>query len=147
MKNIYKREPIYRELPSNYYELDAIAYENLNSFKGLQIYDNPLIADSNSTYSCKNVYLDEHANLTIRPAFQHLSNDPLYSMYTDISGYKVTQSPDNNGVRLYNPDGLLSDVLGGTGRNIVVAENNGTYVFMNNINGNLQLLKVVNGKL
>lgn len=68
MKQIYKRQPRQYNLPNNYDDLDAVNYHNLNGFKGLQVYDNPLVADANSTYDCKNVYVDEHGNLTIRPA-------------------------------------------------------------------------------
>lgn len=74
MKHIYKREPLQRSLPSNYSKLDAVNYLNLSGFKGLQVYDNPLIAEQQSTYSCKNVYVDEHGNLTLRPALMPVSD-------------------------------------------------------------------------
>jgi hypothetical protein len=76
MKEIYKRQPVERSLPSGYQNLDAINYSNLSNFKGLQAYDNPLIAEKNSTHSCKNVYVDEHGNLTVRPALTPVVEEP-----------------------------------------------------------------------
>ena len=67
MNNIYRREPIQHKLPADYNKLDNIQYFNINNVAGLQVYDNPLAADQNSTYNCKNVYRDELGNLTIRP--------------------------------------------------------------------------------
>lgn len=80
MKQIYKRQPVQHDLPTNYDDLDAINYNNISNFKGLQVYDNPLIADQESTYSCKNVYVDEHGNLTIRPALVPVSSDSSRSI-------------------------------------------------------------------
>lgn len=80
MKQIYKRQPIQHDLPANYDDLDAINYNNISNFKGLQVYDNPLIADQESTYSCKNVYVDEHGNLTVRPALVPVGADPSRSI-------------------------------------------------------------------
>lgn len=80
MKQIYKRQPVQHDLPTNYDDLDAINYNNISNFKGLQVYDNPLIADQESTYSCKNVYVDEHGNLTVRPALVPVSSDSSRSI-------------------------------------------------------------------
>lgn len=88
MANIYKREPIRRELPANYSDLDAVGYVNLNNFKGLQVYDNPMIAEQSSTYSGKNVYVDEHSNLTIRPALQYIKTTDRWR-YTASNGTNI----------------------------------------------------------
>lgn len=89
MADIYKREPIRRELPSNYGELDAVNYLNLNNFKGLQVYDNPMIAEQNSTYSAKNIYVDEHSNLTVRPALQYVETRNRWE-YETSNGITLT---------------------------------------------------------
>ena len=80
MKRIYKRQPVQHDLPPNYDDLDAINYNNISNFKGLQVYDNPLIADQASTYACKNVYVDEHGNLTVRPSLVPLNEDSTRSI-------------------------------------------------------------------
>lgn len=80
MKQIYKRQPVQHDLPPNYDDLDAINYNNISNFKGLQVYDNPLIADQASTYACKNVYVDEHGNLTVRPSLVPLNEDSTRSI-------------------------------------------------------------------
>lgn len=64
---IYKRQPIQHKLPSNWQDTDAESNFNIVNFKGLQSYDNPLLAELQSTYNCKNVYVDENGSLTVRP--------------------------------------------------------------------------------
>lgn len=99
MKQIYKRQPIQHDLPTNYDDLDAINYNNISNFKGLQVYDNPLIADQESTYSCKNVYVDEHGNLTVRPALVPVGADSSRSIiwyYTFNDGSTVQLKSSEN---------------------------------------------------
>ena len=60
-----------RKLPSGY--TDTTDYLNLAGIKGLQIVDNPLAAEQNSTYDCENVYTDDFGNLTVRPALRQIN--------------------------------------------------------------------------
>ncbi|MBR4889688.1 MAG: hypothetical protein IKU15_00325 [Clostridia bacterium] len=90
--NIYRRQPIVRKLPSGYSGLEALGYINLNNIKGLQIYDNLLLAEQNATYSCKNVYTDELGNLTVRPRLLYSVARPnveWYYQYGDNALFKV----------------------------------------------------------
>lgn len=85
---IFKKEPITHKLPTYYDDLEALGYINLNDIEGLRIYDNPLVAEQNSTYSCKNVYKDELGNLTVRPSLQfNRTSVPCkwYYTFTDIN--------------------------------------------------------------
>lgn len=96
MNNIYRRQPVVHQLPSDYSDLDNIKYLNLNNIQGLQIYDNPIAAEQNSTYSCKNTYRDELGNLTVRPeiwyntAKSNIQLDTLMHWYFDTQyGKKI----------------------------------------------------------
>lgn len=73
--NPYKRNMFTRKLPAYYGDTDAIDYLSLMGIKGLQIFDNPLAAEQNSSYSAKNVYQDDLGNLTVRPALRYVSGD------------------------------------------------------------------------
>lgn len=80
---IYKRQPQFHSLPSNTNKLDAENQYLLSDFKGLQVFDNPLIADLKSTYECKNVYVDETKTLTVRPAIHYVdANTNLKFIHT-----------------------------------------------------------------
>lgn len=134
MKNIYKREPIQRSLPSNYDDLDAVSYHNLNAFKGLQVYDNPLIADKDSTYDSLNVYIDEHANLTVRPA---LITDKVFSIpvyweyYTQDDTRLYLTSAGADYILIASKNGVLLDQLNFDKLPVVVpAESDDLYVFV-----------------
>lgn len=133
MKNIYKREPLVRSLPAGYDGLDAVNYTNLSGFKGLQVYDNPLIADPNSTYSCKNVYVDEHGNLTVRPALmttQKLTTTVLWCHeYSDGTALK-TEYIDNE-YRLTVTNGTASDsIIFSNEPTVIPVESDGLYLFV-----------------
>lgn len=90
MNNIYRREPIQHKLPTDFEDLDNIKFQSINNINGLQVYDNPLVADQNSTHDCKNVYRDELGNLTIRPA-----------IWYDVSNTANEYLKENNNVRWY----------------------------------------------
>ena len=64
MNELFRREPILRKIPSTKEEPDLL---NITLFKGIETFDNPLLADQSSAYSGKNVYRDEVGNLTVRP--------------------------------------------------------------------------------
>lgn len=86
MNDVYKRQPIVHKLPVGWNDLDNVKFTNMNSIKGLQHVDNPLVAEQNSTYDCKNVYQDESNNLTVRPALRFTKNVPA----SDLCGYYKT---------------------------------------------------------
>lgn len=128
MKQIYKREPITHSLPSNYSDLDAINYQNLNAFKGLQVYDNPLIADQNSTYSCKNVYVDEHGNLTVRPALMpttEMASALWKHVFADGNALYVTSDGSEYTLHTWTNETLKVPNL----NNIAVESNDKKYLF------------------
>ena len=91
MNNIYKRQPIVHKLPTDYSDLDNIKFFNLNNIQGLQCYDNPIAAEQNSTYSCKNTYRDELGNLTVRPAIWYDSSKSNINLDAKIHWYFDTQ--------------------------------------------------------
>lgn len=91
MNNIYRRQPIVHQLPSDYSDLDNIKYLNLNNIQGLQIYDNPIAAEQNSTYSCKNTYRDELGNLTVRPEIWYNTTKSNIQLDTLMHWYFDTQ--------------------------------------------------------
>lgn len=135
MKQIYKREPVQRSLPSNFSELDAVNYTNLNNFKGLQVYDNPLVADPASTYSAKNVYVDEHSNLTVRPALRYIetadrwqyeaSNGVVLTVIKSGDDYIMSARYNHNGSEIIVNDYSIANP------NIVpVVENNQLYLLV-----------------
>lgn len=63
--NIFRREPIQYKTPT-----DDSRLFHINNFKGIQVSDNPLIADKDSCYYCKNVFRNEVGNLTVRPRLE-----------------------------------------------------------------------------
>ena len=90
--NIYRRQPVQHKLPTDYASIDNVKYFNINNVSGLQVYDNPLVAEQNSTYNCKNVYRDELGNLTVRPAVHYSMSDTntiLTTLY--LTWYKETR--------------------------------------------------------
>lgn len=91
MNNIYRRQPVVHELPSDYSDLDNIKFFNLNNVQGLQIYDNPIAAEQNSTASCKNTYRDELGNLTVRPAIWYNSSKSNPQVFNNMHWYFDTQ--------------------------------------------------------
>jgi hypothetical protein len=74
--------------------MDSVGYLNLSNIKGLQVYDNPLIAEKQSTYSCKNVYTDEHGNLTVRPALKPVLDMTGDWQYVFQDGSTLTMTGD-----------------------------------------------------
>ena len=90
--NIYRRQPVQHKLPTDYASIDNVKYFNINNVSGLQVYDNPLVAEQNSTYNCKNVYRDELGNLTVRPAVHYSMSDTNTILTTSyLTWYKETR--------------------------------------------------------
>lgn len=107
MNNIYRRQPVQHKLPTGFEDLDNVKFLSINNINGLQVYDNPLVADQNSTHDCKNVYRDELGNLTVRPAIWYdVSNSAnnYLKAHNNVRWYKKTsfglfvieQSGDND---------------------------------------------------
>lgn len=145
MKEIYKRQPVERSLPSGYNNLDAINYANLSNFKGLQVYDNPLIAEKNSTYSCKNVYVDEHGNLTVRPALTPVPEDCGIVWKHIFSDGKTLYVKYAWSFGLWTWAGVVKTVLD-LSINAFEA-NNKKYVFLQSSNlGHLMLYDITDGR-
>lgn len=150
MNNIYRRKPIQHRLPADYNKIDNIQYFNINNIGGLQVYDNPLAADQNSTYNCKNVYRDELGNLTVRPqvwyslesiASPAASIDTMWFIKTDYGKVYVKRSPENNTLSIIDLDGNAHDTtISGNGKVTMQETGDGLY-FLINKDDSLQLWK------
>lgn len=95
---IYKKQPITRKLPAGHTAMDAVDYLNVSAIKGLQIFDNPLIADQNSTYDCRNIYTDDLGNLTVRPALKQTAvlSNKITKIYTTSKGQFIQEFDGQN---------------------------------------------------
>lgn len=132
MNDVYKRQPIVHKLPVGWNDLDNVKFTNMNSIKGLQHVDNPLVAEQNSTYDCKNVYQDESNNLTVRPALRFTKN----VLASDLCGYYKTSKGE---IVITNKAGaffLNNTPIGNA--NITVQENDGhVYVMYTGLDNKL----------
>jgi hypothetical protein len=148
---IFKREPITHKLPTYYDDLEALGFVNLNNIEGLRVYDNPIVAEQNSTYSCKNVYKDELGNLTVRPSLLFNRKSIPCKWYYIFEDYLFVKT-DTALVCYQNNDFITStDILANS--NVVPQEyfateasiaSNSIYFLVSNSEGYLRFLKFEN---
>jgi hypothetical protein len=150
---IFKREPITHKLPTYYDDLEALGYVNLNNIEGLRIYDNPLVAEQNSTYSCKNVYKDELGNLTVRPSLQfNRKSIPCkwYYIFTDNDKTEYLFIKTDKTLECYKDNTQIALIDIQTGTNVIPQEyfateasvaTNSIYFLISDSSGFLDFLK------
>lgn len=140
---IYKREPVHHKLPTGWGDMDAVKYTVLNRISGLQHIDNPVVADQNSTYSCKNVYQDSSGSLTVRPALRHLktiTNSELLGVYKTVNDTILHYTKDGHWY-LQSDSNFDKNIEIGPG-NVTVQESDFVaYALCPDITGKLQLIE------
>lgn len=79
MGNTTRREPVSFRIPAS----PDYKFFNVTDFRGLEMTDNPFIANNNTASDLLNVYVDENNALTTRPRLEK-----LYDIHNNIENFK-----------------------------------------------------------